>query len=50
MSATGMLATKEQFPTLRNGRPGETKREDIEALRAFIRELPGQPKGVSLAI
>lgn len=38
MSATGMLAMKEQFPTLRNGRPWrDTDREDIEILRALIR-------------
>lgn len=37
MSATGMLAMKEQFPTLRNGGPWREKdREDIEALRALI--------------
>lgn len=37
MSATGMLAMKEQFPTLRNGGPWRDKdREDIETLRALI--------------
>jgi len=41
MSATGMLAMKQQFPTLRNGRPWRDKdREDIETLRALIRGLP----------
>lgn len=41
MSAAGMLAMKEQFPTLRNGRPWRDKdREDIETLRALIRGLP----------
>lgn len=38
MSAAGMLAMKEQYPTLRNGRPWREKdREDIEALRALVR-------------
>jgi hypothetical protein len=38
MSATGMLAMKEQYPNLRNGRPWRDKdREDIEALRTLIR-------------
>jgi lincosamide nucleotidyltransferase A/C/D/E len=37
MSATGMLAMKEQYPTLRNGRPWRDKdRQDIERLRALI--------------
>jgi lincosamide nucleotidyltransferase A/C/D/E len=37
MSATGMLAMKQQFPALRNGRPWREKdRADIEALRALI--------------
>jgi hypothetical protein len=41
MSTTGMLAMKEQFPTLRNGRPWRDKdREDIETLRALIVGLP----------
>jgi aminoglycoside-2''-adenylyltransferase len=38
MSATGMLAMKEQYPTLRNGRPWRDKdRQDIETLRALVR-------------
>jgi hypothetical protein len=38
MSATGMLAMKEQYPMLRNGRPWRDKdRDDIEALRALVR-------------
>lgn len=38
MSAAGMLAMKEQFPTLRNGRPWRDKdRRDIETLRALLR-------------
>jgi lincosamide nucleotidyltransferase A/C/D/E len=37
MSATGMLAMKQQYPTLRNGRPWRDKdREDIERLQALI--------------
>jgi hypothetical protein len=37
MSVAGMLAMKEQFPTLRNGRPWRDKdRADIEVLRALI--------------
>jgi lincosamide nucleotidyltransferase A/C/D/E len=37
MSAAGMLAMKEQFPSLRNGRPWREKdREDIEVLRALV--------------
>jgi hypothetical protein len=41
MSATGMLAMKEQFPTLRKGRPLRGKdRQDIETLRALIRSHP----------
>jgi hypothetical protein len=37
MSATGMLAMKEQYPNLRNGRPWRDKdRNDIEALRALV--------------
>jgi hypothetical protein len=37
MSATGMLAMKEQYPTLRNGRSWRDKdREDIETIRALI--------------
>ena len=38
MSAAGMLAMKEQYPTLRNGRPWRDKdRKDIETLRALVR-------------
>lgn len=38
MSATGMLAMKQQFPTLHNGRPWRKKdRADIETLEALIR-------------
>jgi len=38
MSATGMLAMKEQYPTLRNGRPWRDKdRKDIEELRRLVR-------------
>jgi lincosamide nucleotidyltransferase A/C/D/E len=37
MSAAGMLAMKQQFPTLRNGGPWREKdRTDIETLRALI--------------
>jgi hypothetical protein len=37
MSVAGMLAMKEEFPTLRNGRPWRDKdRADIEVLRALI--------------
>lgn len=45
MSATGMLAMKQQFPTLRNGGPWREKdRADIETLRALItRGSSGQP-------
>ena len=38
MSATGILAMKEQYPTLRNGRPWRDKdRKDIAALSALVR-------------
>jgi len=38
MSVTGMLAMKEQYPTLRNGRPWRDKdRKDIEELRRLVR-------------
>ena len=37
MSAAGMLAMKEQFPTLRNGGPWRDKdRRDIETLRTLL--------------
>ena len=40
MSATGMLAMKEQFPALRHGRPWRDKdRADIETLGTLIRGL-----------
>jgi lincosamide nucleotidyltransferase A/C/D/E len=44
MSAAGLLAMKQQFPGLRNGRPWREKdRADIEVLRALIgRERPAQ--------
>lgn len=43
MSATGMLAMKEQFPNLRNGRPWREKdREDIEVLRALVHGPDGK--------
>jgi hypothetical protein len=41
MSTAGMLAMKEQFPALRNGRPWREKdRADIEVLRALIAGTP----------
>ena len=37
MSAIGMLAMKEQYPNLRNGRPWRDKdRRDVEALRTLV--------------
>ena len=37
MSVAGMLAMKEQFPTLRNGRPWREKDiEDIRILRGLL--------------
>jgi lincosamide nucleotidyltransferase A/C/D/E len=43
MSAAGMLAMKEQFPNLRNGRPWREKdREDIEVLRALVNGQNGK--------
>jgi aminoglycoside-2''-adenylyltransferase len=37
MSASGMLAMKEQFPTIRNGRPWRDKdRQDIATLRELL--------------
>ena len=39
MSAAGMLAMKEQFPTLRNGRPWRSKDiSDIATLRALLHQ------------
>ncbi len=41
MSVAGMLAMKEQFPTLRNGRPWRPKdRTDVEVLRTLASENP----------
>jgi len=43
MSVSGMLAMKEQFPDLRNGRPWRQKDiDDIEILRRLITEAAGQ--------
>jgi len=43
MSVSGMLAMKEQFPDLRNGRPWRQKDiNDIEILRRLITEAGGQ--------
>jgi Aminoglycoside-2''-adenylyltransferase len=40
MSVAGMLAMKEQFPTLRNGKPWRAKDQaDIEVLRVLASEL-----------
>jgi len=39
MSVSGMLAMKEQFPNLRNGRPWRQKDiDDIETLRGLAAE------------
>jgi hypothetical protein len=43
MSLTGMLAMKQQFPTLRNGEPWRLKdREDIATLQALIVQAASQ--------
>jgi hypothetical protein len=40
MSVAGMLAMKEQFPTLRNGGPWRTKdMEDLAVLRSLLEAL-----------
>jgi hypothetical protein len=45
MSVSGMLAMKEQFPDLRNGRPWRQKDiDDIEILRRLITEAGGQAR------
>lgn len=44
MSVAGMLAMKEQFPHLRNGRPWRQKDiDDIEILRGLAAEADAQP-------
>jgi len=44
MSISGMLAMKEQFPGLRNGRPWRQKDiDDIEVLRKLTANANGQP-------
>jgi hypothetical protein len=44
MSATGMLAMKEQFPALRHGGPWRDKdQKDIETLRALIQGIRRAP-------
>ena len=44
MSVSGMLAMKEQFPHLRNGRPWRQKDiDDIEILRGLAAEAGPQP-------
>jgi YD repeat-containing protein len=44
MSVAGMLAMKEQFPHLRNGRPWRQKDiDDIEVLRGLAAEANAQP-------
>jgi hypothetical protein len=48
MSASGMLAMKEQFPHLRNGRPWRQKDiGDIEILRRLAAEEDVPPRGRS---
>jgi len=45
MSVSGMLAMKEQFPRLRNGRPWRQKDiDDIEILRGLAAEADGLPR------
>ena len=44
MSVSGMLAMKEQFPHLRNGRPWRQKDiDDIKTLRGLVAEADAQP-------
>ncbi len=44
MSVSGMLAMKEQFPRLRNGRPWRQKDiDDLKILRGLAAEADGQP-------
>jgi hypothetical protein len=44
MSAVGMLAMKEQYPLLRNGRPWRQKDiDDIKVLRALAAETDARP-------
>jgi lincosamide nucleotidyltransferase A/C/D/E len=43
MSVAGMLAMKEQFPTLRNGRPWRAKdKHDVEVLRGARSSATGR--------
>jgi len=44
MSVAGMLAMKEQFPQLRNGRPWRQKDiDDLEILRGLAAATDAQP-------
>jgi len=44
MSVAGMIAMKEQFPDLRNGRPWRQKDiDDLEILRGLAAEGDAQP-------
>ncbi len=44
MSVAGMLAMKEQYPHLRNGRPWRQKDiDDIKVLRRLAAEVGAQP-------
>jgi hypothetical protein len=44
MSVSGMIAMKEQFPHLRNGRPWRQKDiDDLEILRGLAAEADAQP-------
>ena len=44
MSVAGMLAMKEQFPSLRNGRPWRAKDiDDLAALRALAAASEARP-------
>jgi hypothetical protein len=44
MSVAGMIAMKEQFPNLRNGRPWRQKDiDDLEILRRLAEEAGAQP-------
>jgi hypothetical protein len=48
MSVAGMLAMKEQYPRLRNGRPWRQKDiDDIKALRGLAAGADAQPDGTA---
>lgn len=48
MSVVGMLAMKEQFPHVRNGRPWRQKDiDDIEILRGPVAEADTQPNDLA---